>query len=39
MYYEQPDKWLKVVKTSMREILPFFDAGRMADEYYGKLYK
>lgn len=39
MYYEQPDKWLKLMKTSMREVLPFFDAGRMADEYYEKLYR
>lgn len=39
MYYGQPDKWLKLVKTSMREVLPFFDAGRMADEYYEKMYK
>jgi starch phosphorylase len=39
LYYEKPTEWLKVVKTSMREVLPFFDAGRMADEYYEKLYK
>jgi glycogen phosphorylase len=39
LYYEKPNEWLKIVKTSMREVLPFFDAGRMADEYYEKLYK
>lgn len=39
MYYENPDKWADVVKNSMRDVLPFFDAGRMADEYYQKLYK
>lgn len=39
MYYERPTEWLKLVKTSMRDVLPFFDAGRMADEYYEKLYK
>jgi hypothetical protein len=22
----------------MRDVIPFFDAGRMADEYYQKLY-
>jgi starch phosphorylase len=38
MYYEKPDQWLEVVKSSMRDVLPFFDAGRMADEYYEKLY-
>lgn len=38
MYYEKPDQWLDVVKASMRDVVPFFDAGRMADEYYEKLY-
>jgi starch phosphorylase len=38
MYYEAPDKWLKVVKGSMKDVLPFFDAGRMAREYYEKMY-
>jgi glycogen phosphorylase len=38
MYYEQPERWVEVMKTSMREVTPFFDAGRMADEYYQKLY-
>jgi starch phosphorylase len=38
MYYEKPDQWLEVVKASMRDVVPFFDAGRMADEYYQKLY-
>ncbi|MBT1696534.1 alpha-glucan family phosphorylase [Fulvivirgaceae bacterium PWU4] len=37
-YYEKPDQWLEIVKSSMRDVLPFFDAGRMADEYYQKLY-
>jgi glycogen phosphorylase len=38
MYYEQPDKWLKLMKTSMTDVLPQFDSGRMADEYYKILY-
>lgn len=38
MYYEKPEQWAEVVKSSMRDVLPFFDAGRMADEYYQKLY-
>jgi glycogen phosphorylase len=38
MYYEKPDQWLEIVKSSMRDVLPFFDAGRMADEYYEKMY-
>ncbi|HEY9007395.1 alpha-glucan family phosphorylase [Ohtaekwangia sp.] len=39
MYYEDPTRWLNIMKTSMRDVLPFFDSGRMADEYYGNLYK
>jgi starch phosphorylase len=38
MYYEQPDKWLKLMKTSMTDVIPQFDSGRMADEYYKILY-
>lgn len=38
MYYDAPDKWLKIVKNSMKEVLPFFDSGRMVDEYYTRLY-
>lgn len=38
LYYEKPDEWLKIVKASMTDVLPYFDAGRMADEYYQKLY-
>jgi glycogen phosphorylase len=38
LYYENPEKWLSVVKTSMKDVLPYFDSGRMADEYYTKLY-
>jgi starch phosphorylase len=39
MYYETPKKWWDLVETSMNEIAPYFDSGRMADEYYTKLYK
>lgn len=38
MYYDKPDQWLKVMKGSMRDVLPFFDAGRMAREYYERMY-
>ncbi len=37
-YYENPKKWIEIVKNSMKEVAPFFDAGRMADEYYTRLY-
>jgi starch phosphorylase len=38
-YYDKPKDWISVVKNSMRDVQPFFDSGRMADEYYEKLYK
>jgi glycogen phosphorylase len=38
MYYDRPDEWTKIMKASMSEILPYFDAGRMAREYYEKMY-
>ncbi len=38
MYYDSPSKWLKVMKGSMKDVLPYFDSGRMAKEYYEKLY-
>jgi starch phosphorylase len=38
MYYEQPKEWTKVVKAGMTDVLPYFDAGRMAREYYEKMY-
>jgi len=38
MYYDSPDKWLRMMKTSMRGVIPQFDAARMANEYYEKLY-
>jgi glycogen phosphorylase len=38
MYYDKPDEWAKVMKGSMKDVLPYFDAGRMASEYYEKLY-
>ncbi len=38
MYYTKKGKWLSVTKNSMRDILPYFDSTRMAQEYYEKLY-
>jgi len=37
-YYDHKEKWQKMVTSSMTDIEPFFDSGRMADEYYEKLY-
>ena len=38
MYYEDKDKWLSIIKQSMRDVLPYFDSDRMLEEYYDKLY-
>ncbi|MEO0899177.1 MAG: alpha-glucan family phosphorylase [Bacteroidota bacterium] len=38
MYYDQPENWWQLVKNSMREVVPFFDSNRMADEYYTRLF-
>ncbi len=37
-YYGQPDEWSRIVFNSMNDVVPFFDADRMADEYYRKIY-
>ena len=38
LYYETPDDWSCLVLNSMNDVVPFFDADRMADEYYKKIY-
>jgi glycogen phosphorylase len=38
MFYNEPDKWMDLVKNSMKDVLPYFDADRMAYQYYEKLY-
>lgn len=38
LYYGNPDGWSKVVLQSMNDVVPFFDADRMATEYYEKIY-
>jgi len=37
-YYDTPEKWLEIVKNSMKDVAPEFTSHRMADEYYKKLY-
>jgi starch phosphorylase len=37
-YYDKPDDWSRIVLNSMNDVVPFFDADRMADEYYNKIY-
>ena len=38
IYYEKPDQWLQMIKTSMQEVTPKFGSDRMVHEYYTKLY-
>jgi starch phosphorylase len=38
MYYNDPQNWLRVIKHSMKDILPYFDSDRLAAEYYQKIY-
>jgi starch phosphorylase len=37
-YYKEPKKWVKLIKSSMSDVVPFFDAGRMAQQYYDEMY-
>lgn len=37
-YYDHPKKWDEIVFHSMNDIVPFFDADRMADQYYREIY-
>jgi len=38
LYYDQRDTWRQIVKNGMRDVRFQFDSGRMATEYYEKLY-
>jgi starch phosphorylase len=38
MYYDNHHEWLSIVKQSMRDVVPFFGANRMAQEYYDNMY-
>jgi glycogen phosphorylase len=39
LYYDRPEGWLQAVQRSMREVVKFFDSGRMAREYYEAVYQ
>lgn len=38
MYYENKKQWIDIMKNSMTDVFPSFDSGRMAHEYYEKMY-
>lgn len=37
-YYSESDEWWEIVKNGMKDVVPFFDSDRMADEYYKRLF-
>lgn len=37
-YYDNSSHWWNMVLNSMNEVVPFFDADRMAEEYYERIY-
>jgi starch phosphorylase len=39
LYYDNYDTWRQVSKNGMRDVRFRFESGRMATEYYEKLYK
>jgi len=38
MYYQNPAEWLTILKNSAEGVEPQFESGRMAAEYYEKMY-
>jgi glycogen phosphorylase len=38
LYYENKKEWLEIMKNSITDVIPTFDSGRMANEYYEKMY-
>jgi starch phosphorylase len=38
MYYNNPVQWLTILKKAAMDVVPAFESGRMADEYYTKIY-
>ncbi len=39
LYYNDPEGWWKMVKQSMKDVIPMFDSDRMATEYYEKMFR
>jgi starch phosphorylase len=37
-YYNNRQQWLKILKKAANDVVPAFEAGRMADEYYKRMY-
>ncbi len=39
MYYDDRKQWLTVLKNAASDVAPAFESGRLADEYYTKIYQ
>jgi starch phosphorylase len=39
MFYHNQEQWLSILKKAAVAIVPDFESGRLADEYYEKMYK
>ncbi len=37
-YYDDPDRWARMVFQAMKDVVPAFSSHRMAEDYYLKLY-
>ncbi|MFD1185873.1 alpha-glucan family phosphorylase [Pontibacter rugosus] len=37
-YYHNRDRWMRITKQSMRDVVPHFESNRMAHEYYEQLF-
>lgn len=38
LYYDERDKWSRIVLNSMNDVVPYFDSDRMVREYYEVMY-
>jgi glycogen phosphorylase len=39
MYYKDQPQWLSIVKQAAKDVVPAFESGRMANDYYEIMYK
>jgi starch phosphorylase len=37
-YYDQPLRWVEIIKNAANDVMPEFESNRMAKEYYERLY-
>jgi starch phosphorylase len=37
-YYDEPKKWVEIMKNSMKDVIPAYTSARMAKQYYEQLF-